>query len=48
MACGAAFPNPEQDAVVQRAADARMQSALDDLEMRERMRPKPFWKRLFG
>ncbi len=47
-ACSAVFPRADQDAAVQRAAEARIQSALDEIEIRERIRPKSFWKRLFG
>jgi hypothetical protein len=34
--------------MIQRAAEARIQTALEEIEIRERIRPKPFWKRLFG
>jgi len=47
-ACGAVYPRADQDAAIQRAAEARIQSALDEIEIRERIRPKSFWKRLFG
>jgi hypothetical protein len=45
--CGAAFPRPEQDALLNRVSEERMRLALDDIEMHERMRT-PWWKKMFG
>jgi ribosomal protein L40E len=45
--CGAAFPRPEQDALLNRVSAERMRLALDEIGMHERMRA-PWWKKLFG
>jgi rRNA maturation endonuclease Nob1 len=51
-ACGAVYPRADQDAAVQRAADARIRIALDEIVIRERLRPKlawaTIWRRIFG
>ncbi|HZC78232.1 MAG TPA: hypothetical protein VE258_10805 [Ktedonobacterales bacterium] len=51
-AYGAVYPRADQDAAVQRAADARIRTALDEIVIRERLRPKPslatIWRRIFG
>ncbi len=45
--CHAAFPLPEQDALLSRASAERVRLAEGEIEMRERLRA-PWWKRLFG
>ena len=45
MACGAAYPSPEQDAAIARAAEERIRSVTESLEA---MRRKRGFGRFFG